>query len=117
MERDVREVLEAAWNELHDHQKAPWTKLAVGDGMERFRRFLDAKAYTDAALMLLDRDRWRILSIHETEVEGNEPIEVRIGQRDAGFGRARVIYGMGADLAIAIAQAALKTKETDHAPE
>ena len=58
-----REALEEAWNKLHDHQKAPWQKLAVGNGMERFRRFLDAEAYTDAALMLVPEGaKWAVTS-------------------------------------------------------
>lgn len=107
MEREVREVLEAAWNELHDHQKAPWQKLAVGDGMERFRRFLDAEAYTDAALMLVPEDfDWIVgrtnggLTTH-AQVGTNDPDKMEFADHPA----------------LAIAQASLKTKDAEHAPE
>lgn len=116
MEREVREVLEAAWNELHDHQKAPWQKLAVGDGMERFRRFLDAEAYTDAALMLVPEGGWWVQHIGHClrgwrcRIETNGPPSVSIG---AGFLPDEPLPHP----ALAIAQASIKTKEAEHAPE
>lgn len=59
MERDVREVLEAAWETLCQSDK-PFRRWACQTIDERgttnagkFARFLDAEAYTDAALMLV----------------------------------------------------------------
>lgn len=101
-----REVLEAAWNKLHDHQKAPWQKLAVGDGMERFRRFLDAEAYTDAALMLVPEGARVSLS---NIVSPGYFAFVSYMDRP-GEGSTRDDHP-----ALAIAQAALKTQEPPHA--
>lgn len=115
----VREVLEGARKKIdpfgfkHDCARRAMCRC---ERCERFESFLHAEAYLDAAMMLLDRDKWRILSIHEAEHpdETTPAIEVRLGQRDAGFGRGRIIYGTGADLPEALATAALKAQ--DHQP-
>lgn len=115
---DTRQVLEEAWEHLCQtslsFRRYACTTIPGGDGWTmtgKFCRFLDAEAWTDAALMLIDKTRWRILSLHETEVQGNPPFEVRMGQRDAGFGRGRVVYGTGDTEALALAQASLRAKE------
>lgn len=78
---DTRQVLEEAWNAIHDYQKAPWQPLAVGDGMERFRRFLDAEAWTDAALMLVSDWSWIAVrymitrAMHDIAIAGLDPIK------------------------------------------
>jgi hypothetical protein len=70
---NVREVLEAAWNTIHGDQKAPWERLAFGVGRSRFRRFLDAEAYTDAALMLVPNDGSVNMLDLEFSYEPSEP--------------------------------------------
>jgi len=104
---DTRQVLEEAWDTIARANGLAWATAHAG----KFARFLDAEAWTDAALMLIDKSRWRILSLHETEVEGAPPFEIRLGQRDANFGRAKVRYGTGETEALALTQAALRAKE------
>ena len=115
---DTRQVLEEAFKVIfgtpptlsyEDWQDGNFTP--EHRRFNRFRRFLDAEAWTDAAMMLLDRTRWRILSLHETEVEDAPPFEIRLGQRGAGFGRARIVHGTGETEALALAQACLKARE------
>lgn len=99
MQNDVREVLEGAFAQVHGLTLAPkdWDALDWAPA-NRFRRFLDAEAYLDAAMMLVP-DGWgyqimplfcvlRHPHLRELDVEahGNHP-------------------------AIALANAALKAKE------
>lgn len=50
---DVREVLEAAWLTIHHEGYVPENERDTCRKCDRFTRFLDAEAYTDAALMLV----------------------------------------------------------------
>jgi len=98
---ETRGLLELAWNAVHDHQKAPWQKLAVGDGMERFRRFLEAEAYFDAAMMLVP-EGWRY------------GIMGRAGYVECGIGpeeECAVFTGRSETPALALAAASLKAKD------
>lgn len=115
MEREVREVLEAAWETLCQSDK-PFRRWACQTIDERgttnagkFARFLDAEAYTDAALMLVP-DGWRF-RLMSSDFEGFLAEVWNDGADDCEFA------DRGPIPALAIAQAALKTKETDHAPE
>ena len=98
MQNDVREVLEGAWLEIHHEGYPPENERDTCRLCDRFRRFLDAEAYLDAAMMLVP-EGWgyqimplfcvlRHSHLRELDVEahGNHP-------------------------AIALATAALKAKE------
>ena len=50
---DVREVLEAAYNRIFCRDTLAGFICEPCDRLNRFTRFLDAEAYTDAALMLI----------------------------------------------------------------
>lgn len=107
---DPRAALEAAWNTIHDHQVAPWQKLAVADGVERFRRFLDAEAWTDAALMLVqgpaeypDSKTFLIDCATQTSVY-SQPVAYVWDERGKHM-------GIGRTPALALAAACLKAKE------
>jgi len=60
----MREKLEAAWNEAHNNEKAPWEALVHAPGIDRFIRLLDAEAWLDAAMMLVPEGREWTLQSH-----------------------------------------------------
>lgn len=108
---DVRDLLETAWNTIHDHQVAPWRKLAVANGVERFRRFLDAEAYTDAALMLVPEGwSWSI-----GEMRGIGKFRGWLNDHNTPDGIAvRSVDADAETAALALAAAALRAKGPGH---
>ena len=60
---DVREVLEDAWRDHHGYPLECHPIEAKCPYCNKFRRFLDAEAYTDAALLLVPEGcKWAITS-------------------------------------------------------
>lgn len=104
MERDVREMLEAAFAQMYGLTLAArdWDALNWAPA-NRFRRFLDAEAYTDAALMLVPEGwRFRLMS---SDFEGFLAEVWNDGVDDCEFA------DRGPIPALAIAQAAIKARE------
>lgn len=107
MEREVREVLEAAYEAMFPfgtHRQRGMTGAQSDRQRGRFRRFLDAEAYTDAALMLVPEGaKWAVTSRNSAccSMDHVAPLD----------------WVYSTHPALAIAQAALKTKDTEHAPE
>jgi len=111
MEREVREVLEAAYQRLFCRDTLAGFQCDQNDRWHRFRRFLDAEAYTDAALMLVPEGIACKLQIYSDEALAHfEP-------DNPYYNGTAIQFGTGVHPALAIAQAALKTKDAEHAPE
>lgn len=102
---DTRQVLEEAWRIIHPIDVTPdcvWpTECRKCD---RFRRFLDAEAWTDAALMLIGEDLpWGIMKNPKSK-----QIEAGVSAKPNGDG----VYAVVAETpALALAQAALRAQE------
>lgn len=137
MERDVREVLEAAFLTLFgpeppsEYDGRAWTRngpdfspawTAYISRRNRFRRFLDAEAWTSAAEMLIPTDGSMALLDVEYSYDPTDPgvwsactIRWYPKHKSGNDWHARI--ESGSIPALAIAQAALKTKDAEHAPE
>lgn len=119
MEREVREVLEAAFHDLFGREPdkvhdLEW--LAFRDRERRFRRFLDAEAYTDAALMLVMKGAGFYLNRYWIASADGPVWSCEICTGGIPSNPRRVFDAFdAAHPALAIAQAALKTKDADHA--
>jgi len=75
----MREKLEAAWNDAHNHEKAPWETLAYAEGVTRFTHLLDAEAWLDAAMMLLDGETFWCVG-HDGEGPDPSQFKATIGK-------------------------------------
>ena len=113
---DVRGVLEDAWCDHHGYPLECHPIEAKCPYCNKFRRFLDAEAYTDAALMLVP-EGWltRLVSF----AKGNDSTSVywRCGLRtwywdDDGVVHPRGYICVSDTPALAIAAAALRAKGT-----
>lgn len=111
-----RQALEEAWNAVHDYQKAPWQPLAVGNGMERFRRFLDAEAWESAAFMLVPERNCLAMVRHLWDGEnraGHAVLNMYVPCGEEADGKMWVadFTAVADNPAIALAQACLKARE------
>lgn len=88
---DHRTSLEEAWLEIHHEGYPPENERDTCCKCDRFRRFLDAEAWTDAALMLVPEGKGFCIM-------GNA---AKVGKH----------VGVGDTPALALAQAALRAKE------
>lgn len=99
---DTRQVLEEAFKVIHPRELGngydQWEEMLI-----RFTRFLDAEAWTDAALMLPSQ-RAKSSALRKAWANVSEKLALHIR-----FMRDDVDYS--AEIALAIAQAALRAKE------
>ena len=107
---DTRQALEEAWNVIHPFND-PASDCSFPKACrkcDRFRRFLDVEAWTDAAFMLVPEGwLWRIMP---SDLQGHWLSEVWAdGTGDCDF-VARADHP-----AIALAQACLKARENGDA--
>ena len=106
---DVREVLEAAYNRIFCRDTLAGFICEPCDRLNRFTRFLDAEAYTDAALMLVPEGwSWSL-----GEMRGVSQYRAWFSDHNTPDGLA--IRHADADAlhpALAIAAAALRAKGT-----
>ena len=109
---DVRDVLEDAWRDHHGYPLECHPIEAKCPYCNKFRRFLDAEAYTDAALMLVP-EGWTYLSM-EVCARGLDTQHCRISlERMEGEIETRST-GYGQCLPLAIASASLRAKGPGH---
>lgn len=110
MEREVREVLEAAFAQMHGLTMAAEDWDALGwIKADRFRRFLDAEAWTDAAFMLIP-DNWTAWEMRSHAARSHFSADLsRLSECDAGH--EDWAHGRGMHPALALAEAALRAKE------
>lgn len=120
---DTRQVLEEAWEHLCQtslsFRRYACTTIPGGDGWTmtgKFCRFLDAEAWTDAALMLIPTDGSMKLLDIECSYEPNDPgvwsactIRWYPPHKSGNDWHARI--ESGPIPALALAQAALRAKE------
>lgn len=81
----------------------------------RFRRFLDAEAWTDAAMMLIGPDRWLEFKGPRKYLNIPTPVPAAWSANIARWNHEGDVTGWGDTLAEAIAQACLKAKEQSDA--
>ena len=98
---DVREVLMNAAFEIADGN---WSMAQT----TRFTRFLDAEAYTDAALMLVTEGA--LLRVHGCTNRNGFNAWINIHQ----VGNEKDVFGNGKTPALAIAAASLRAKGPGH---
>lgn len=116
---DTRQVLEEAWEHLCQtslsFRRYACTTIPGGDGWTmtgKFCRFLDAEAWTDAALCLVPEGwGWNVSQPNAKAIASGllkEETPVR-GEVENGFEQRFIVAGETP--ALAIAQAALRAKE------
>jgi hypothetical protein len=113
MEREVREVLEAAFWVMFPKPETYVFDLEADARHYRFTRLLDAEAYTDAALMLVPEGMFYGLQTYiDSDGKGQAMALVSEDHIEEGdWWRCDCRAGHPA---LAIAQASLKTKEPSH---
>ena len=100
---DVRDVLEDAWRDHHGYPLECHPIEAKCPYCNKFRRFLDAEAYTDAALMLVpDRYKDDYILTSSAAYLGPDPVYYSEGEAQH--------IGYAETLALAIAAASLRAK-------
>lgn len=107
---DTRHALEEAFKVIHpapcdprypdDDEDFAWCKI-----FDRFRRFLDAEAWTDAALMLVPENH-RIVTLTEHVDRGGWYVKLAVHSPHKALPAVEA-----STLALAIAQAALRAQE------
>lgn len=109
---DTRQVMEEAWRIIHPIDVTPdcvWpTECRKCD---RFRRFLDAEAWTDAAMMLVGPDRWLEFKGPRKYLNIPTPVPAAWSAHIAQWNHEGDVVGWGDTLAEAIAAACIKAKE------
>ena len=113
---DTRQVLEEAFTAINNLTIKPSDWDALGwNKADRFRRFLDAEACTDAALMLIGPDRWLEFKGPRKYLNIPTPVPAAWSANIARWNHEGDVTGWGDTLAEAIAQACLKAKEQSDA--
>lgn len=118
---DTRQALEEAWDKIHpmpelsdivSRDEFLMAMEVSWPARSRFRRFLDAEAWTDAALMLVPEGwGWNVSQPNAKAIASGllkEETPVR-GEVENGFEQRFIVAGETP--ALAIAQAAIRAKE------
>ncbi len=108
-----REALEEVWLAIHHGGYPPEREDDTCRKCDRFRRFLDAEAWTDAALMLIP-DNWTAWEMRSHAARSHFSADLsRLSECDAG--QEDWAHGRGRHPALALAEAALRAKEAGDA--
>jgi hypothetical protein len=102
-------------NELRYIHKATGKECVIDETRDANRCLIVVPAYTasvDAAMTLVPSG-WRIIALAETQIADALPFEVRLSERNADFGRSKVVGGDAATPARALTAAALRAIAKD----
>lgn len=102
-----RQALEEAWDTIARANGLAWASANAG----RFCRFLDAEAWTDAAMMLIGPDRWLEFKGPRKYLNIPTPVPAAWSAHIAKWNHDGDVTGWGETLAEAIAAACLKARE------
>lgn len=119
---DTRQALEGAYEAIYGMSvcAALYRHGSLGEEpsaekqafVDRFYRFLDAEAWTDAAMMLIP-DNWTAWEMRSHAGRSHFSVDLsRLSECDAG--QEDWAHGRGMHPALALAQAALRAKEAGH---